>query len=189
MYCINPDNSEPFEAYCDMASGGWTIFQRRIDDSVDFYRGWDDYVVGFGDLTGNLWAGLDHLHAMTSAYDTELMINFETFGGDTYEMIYSTFSIGDAASGYQLTVDGYSGSVGDMFRTNNGQEFSTYDRGNQYCTSYEKSAFWHASCTKFNPNGPYLLPTDAECSGSDKNIYHSSLRCLKSVTMKVRRIT
>ena len=97
VYSINPDSSEPFEAYCYMASGGWTVFQRRIDDSVDFYRGWDDYVVGFGDLTGNLWAGLDHLYAMTSAYDTELMINFETFGGDTYEMIYSIFSIGDAA--------------------------------------------------------------------------------------------
>jgi len=43
VYTINPDNSGAFDVYCDQttAGGGWTVFQKRLDGSVDFYCGWD----------------------------------------------------------------------------------------------------------------------------------------------------
>ena len=54
VYKINPDGLGEFEVYCDQktAGGGWTVFQQRQDGSVDFYRPWDDYKRGFGNLNG-----------------------------------------------------------------------------------------------------------------------------------------
>ena len=34
-----------------------SVFQKRIDGSEDFYRGWNDYVNGFGKLDGEFWLG------------------------------------------------------------------------------------------------------------------------------------
>ena len=56
---------------------------------VLFIFGFPLNIVGFGTLDGNLWAGLDHLHAMTVAYDMELHVYMETFGGDAAYAQYS----------------------------------------------------------------------------------------------------
>ena len=46
VYTIEPDEGGEFEVYCELNphrtdgtdEAGWTIFQRRVDDSVIFYR-------------------------------------------------------------------------------------------------------------------------------------------------------
>ncbi|KAK2165275.1 hypothetical protein NP493_1373g00017 [Ridgeia piscesae] len=42
--------------FCDM-EGGWLVFQRRQDGSVDFYRDWANCNEGFGDVEGEFWLG------------------------------------------------------------------------------------------------------------------------------------
>ena len=54
VYTIDPGCGKPFNVFCDMNNGGWTVFQSRMDGSVDFYKNWADYVAGFGQLKGNI---------------------------------------------------------------------------------------------------------------------------------------
>ena len=69
VYTIDPDGSGAFDVYCDHSApgGGWTVFQKRLDGSVDFYRGWNDYKLGFGNLNGEFWLGLDTIHRLTKS--------------------------------------------------------------------------------------------------------------------------
>jgi hypothetical protein len=34
------------------------VLQRRQNGSVDFYRDWNNYTQGFGDVNGEFWIGL-----------------------------------------------------------------------------------------------------------------------------------
>ena len=34
------------------------VLQKLIDGQTDFYRGWSEYEVGFGDLTKEFWLGM-----------------------------------------------------------------------------------------------------------------------------------
>ena len=67
VYTIDPDRTGAFDVFCDQktAGGGWTVFQKRLDGSVDFYRGWADYKRGFGNLNREFWLGLDKIHRLT----------------------------------------------------------------------------------------------------------------------------
>ena len=71
--------------FCDMTmdGGGWTVFQRRLNGSVDFYRDWASYKNGFGDLNGEFWLGSDNIHRLTAVDDVTLRVDLEDFDGNT----------------------------------------------------------------------------------------------------------
>ncbi|PWS22681.1 hypothetical protein DKP78_17090, partial [Enterococcus faecium] len=51
VYSIYPTgDSSPVQVYCDMGCNGnqgrWTVIQRRMDGTVNFYRPWDQYKRG-----------------------------------------------------------------------------------------------------------------------------------------------
>ena len=114
-YNIIPDGGKPMQVLCDMTTdgGGWTVFQRRLDGSVDFYLGWESYKNGFGDLNGEFWLGNDNLHRLTAADNVKLRVDLEDFDGDIKYAEYTTFKVADEEDKFRLLIGGYSGTAGD----------------------------------------------------------------------------
>ena len=175
MYKIRPDNGPSFQVYCDMSTdgGGWTVFQRRIDGTENFYRNWLAYKTGFGKLNGNFWLGLEKIHRIT-AKDSRHILRVEVRhkNGKNGYAKYTTFRVSDESDKYRLTVGGYSGNAGDSLAYHNGMFFSTYDRDNDEwplnCAKNTRGAWWQKSCQYSNLNGNY-----PPASGSNSDIFIS----------------
>ena len=97
--------------FCDQttAGGGWTVFQKRLNGSVDFYLGWAEYERGFGNLNGEFWLGLDKIHRLTSSGNYKLRVDLEDFEGNSAFAEYGIFAVGNEGTKYNLSVGGYSG--------------------------------------------------------------------------------
>ena len=117
VYKIDPDGLGEFEVFCDQktASGGWTVFQKRFDGSVDFFRAWDDYKRGFGNLNGEFWLGLDKIHRLTAASrSNKLRVDLEDIHGKTAFAEYSSFSVASERAKYLLSLGSYSGELAQL---------------------------------------------------------------------------
>ena len=191
VYSINLDGIGHFSVYCDMRTdgGGWTVFQRRLDGSVEFYRGWDDYKAGFGQLTAEFWLGNDKIHRLTASRPSSLRVELEDWNGDKAYAKYGKFNIGDEQAQFRLEVGSYAGTAGDSLAYYNSMAFSTKDRDNdRYGTNCAVSfigAWWYNNCLNSNLNGKYLGDTT-----SPKGVtwYHwkNKYASLKFTEMKLR---
>ena len=135
FYTCSGDN--PFTAskltvyiYCDMVTdrGGWMVIQRRNAslDNVNFFRNWDDYENGFGDID-EFWIGLKNIHEFTTQKDTEMHISAWN-SRSLAKTFYPFVVVGDANTNYKIykhagTGDGYYGPSPQYDST-----FSTFDR-------------------------------------------------------------
>ena len=167
--------------------GGWTVFQRRMDGSVDFYRDWTAYEQGFGNLNFEFWLGLGKIHRLTKArVATQLYITVSDFEDYTAYARYSFFSVGDGSSQYRLAIGGWSGTANDSMADCNGTGFTTRDRDNDRwsgnCATGSCGAWWYCSCRTdidANLNGQYH--NSGNCSVSWYNF-----ESLKSSEMRLR---
>ncbi|KAM7425240.1 hypothetical protein ABFA07_023310 [Porites harrisoni] len=168
LYKIDPDGLGEFEVFCDQktAGGGWTVFQRRQDGSVDFFKGWNDYKLGFGNLNGEFWLGLDKIHRLTASTNKKLRVDLEATAGTILLAEYSSFAVANEKAKYQLTVGGYSGNAGDSLAYHNGMFFTTKDSDNdkwsKNCASSWKGAWWYKSCYNSNLNALYLYSKSSQ---------------------------
>ena len=140
--------------------GGWTVFQRRQDGSVDFYRGWNDYKAGFGQLTAEFWLGNDKIHRLTASRPSSLRVELEDWNRVKAYAKYGKFNIRDEQGQYRLEVSSYSGTAGDSLARHNNMAFSTKDKDNDIwssnCAVSFTGAWWYYSCHESNLNGQYL---------------------------------
>ncbi|KAL4217825.1 hypothetical protein ACF0H5_022564 [Mactra antiquata] len=143
---------------CDMSSdtGGWIVIQRRVNAS-DFFKTWEEYKTGFGDLNGNFWLGNENIWTLTKTGTWNIRFDLRHENESVFA-VYSSFSIGNETTNYTLHVGKYiDGNVTDSFSSHNGSTFATKDRDDK-CTLNSQGAWWYISfhrCHMSNLNGLY----------------------------------
>ncbi|XP_072042263.1 microfibril-associated glycoprotein 4-like [Amphiura filiformis] len=195
-YTIYPfGNDGPLLVYCDMESdgGGWTVFQKREDDSVDFYRDWDEYREGFGYIGSDYWLGNKYIFLITNQERYELRVDLEDFAGETRYAKYDHFRVSDEATNYKLSLGTYSGTAGDSMTTYHaGMAFTTKDRDNDQhstdnCAVVITSAWWYKDCFRVDLNAQYLHGAhDQNWRGVIWDAWKGHQYSLRRTEMKIR---
>eukprot|EP00064_Thunnus_orientalis_P003600 superscaffoldBa00000301_g3610 len=163
IYSIRlPNSTQTVKVFCDMKTrgGGWTVLQHRRNGSVDFHRGWRDYKMGFGELSGEHWLGNDIIHKLTSSQEYSLHVQLKDREGNEAYSHYDRFYIDGEDNNYSLHAEGFSGTAGRTSSlTHTGTQFSTKDRDNDRCTckcaQLASGGWWFEACGPSNLNGIY----------------------------------
>ena len=66
------------------------MFQKRYNGAVDFFRAWDDYKRGFGNLNGEFWLGLDKIHRLTAKNRKKLRVDLDLKTSTVTQRLQST---------------------------------------------------------------------------------------------------
>ena len=211
IYTIKPvGDMEAFQVSCDFDTDNkeWISLQRRFDGSVYFYRDWEYYKHGFGDLRGEHWLGLEKIHKLTMNGTWLLRIDLEDFGGNTAYQEYFDFFLWDEEWDYMLDWhenDRNRGTAGNSLGLNKWQSFSTYDHinnigtrdrdfgmaKNKNCAESHQGAWWYPDrCGISNLNGLYRNRVSGNVSETGMVWYRwkNSYEVLKRSEMKIRRI-
>nr|XP_022300759.1 ficolin-1-like [Crassostrea virginica]XP_022302394.1 ficolin-1-like [Crassostrea virginica] len=141
---------EMFTTNCMNTAGHvWTMIQRRMDGSVNFYRGWTEYKNGFGAMNTEFWIGLDNIRLLVVNGYTILRVELED-GSESAYAEYSSFFIADENDKYRIHVSGYSGTASDGISStsqysNNDAQFSTFDNDNDVTSTRNNAATWRGA--------------------------------------------
>ncbi|XP_066435851.1 ficolin-1-B-like isoform X2 [Eleutherodactylus coqui] len=193
-YYIYPDGN-PMRVMCDMETdgGGWIVFQRRSDGSVDFNQNWDSFKRGFGNQWSEFWLGNENIHLLTSTGNFDLRIDLEDFDNNRVYATYSNFRLGGDSEKYTLHLGGYTGGTADdSLSLHKNQKFSTIDSDNDSanqanCAAIYSAAWWHTSCYDSSLNGEYLRGAHNKKGGVVWSTFKNVQYSLKFSEMKFRQ--
>jgi len=194
IYRVTMNNYKTMSVYCDQTTdgGGWTVIQRRVDGTINFYRNWNDYKKGFGYYQHEFYQGNDNIYLLSlqGLYPKGSLLRIEMNdwkGNSTYAK-YSSFELGNENSKYELRIGKYAGIAGDMLFPHNKYPFSTYDKDTaKNCAKTFRGAWWYVACHASNLNGEYLLPGQQKPYYGIRWSHWNNNLSLKHVEMKVRR--
>ncbi|XP_056144250.1 angiopoietin-related protein 6 [Lampris incognitus] len=196
IYLLRPQSANRLlQAWCEQsrAQGGWTVIQRRQDGSVNFFRTWEQYKQGFGNLDGEYWLGLEHLYWLTKQAPYKLRVALEDWHGRQVFAEYDSFQLEPESDWYRLRLGEYHGNAGDSLSWHNNKAFTTLDRdkdgysGN--CAHYQKGGWWYHMCAHSNLNGVWYRGGHYRSRYQD-GVYwaefHGGSYSLKRVSMMIR---
>ena len=186
-HTIYPDTENvtqwQLDVSCDQITdgGGWIIYQRRLDGSVNFERNWDDYKNGFGIIGGDteeMWLGNENVYQLlqgnasskassnarsNGSTGTEFELRFEvhSFDGDSGWVSCYPIQMSPEYDNYSLTWDTIEESLPGLNRDleyHKNKPFTTIDRVNSmpYCISNFRGGWWFGRCVKLFLNGVYI---------------------------------
>lgn len=196
IYLLRPQSANRLlQAWCEQsqAQGGWTVIQRRQDGSVNFFRTWEQYKQGFGNLDGEYWLGLEHLYWLTKQAQYKLRVALEDWQGRQVFAEYDSFHLEPESDWYRLRLGQYHGNAGDSLSWHNNKAFTTLDRdkdsytGN--CAHYQKGGWWYHMCAHSNLNGVWYRGGHYRSRYQD-GVYwaefHGGSYSLKRVSMMIK---
>uniref|UniRef100_A0A8C6SA10 Angiopoietin-like 6 n=1 Tax=Neogobius melanostomus TaxID=47308 RepID=A0A8C6SA10_9GOBI len=196
IYLLRPlGTNRLFQGWCEQsrAQGGWTVIQRRQDGSVNFFRTWEQYKQGFGNLDGEYWLGLEHLYWLTKQGQYRLRVSLEDWQGRQVFAEYDSLHLEPETDWYRLRLGQYHGTAGDSLSWHNNKAFTTLDRdkdsytGN--CAHYQKGGWWYHMCAHSNLNGVWYRGGHYRSRYQD-GVYwaefHGGSYSLKRVSMMIK---
>ncbi|KAG8006872.1 Angiopoietin-related protein 2 [Nibea albiflora] len=203
IYLLRPQSTNRLlQAWCEQsrAQGGWTVIQRRQDGSVNFFRTWEQYKQGFGNLDGEYWLGLEHLYWMTKQAQYKLRVALEDWQGRQVFAEYDSFQLEPESDWYRLRLGQYHGNAGDSLSWHNNKAFTTLDRDKDSytglhspcscnCAHYQKGGWWYHMCAHSNLNGVWYRGGHYRSRYQD-GVYwaefHGGSYSLKRVSMMIK---
>ncbi len=209
LYKLNlNDGMGEFTVFCDMSlqGGGWTVFQRRVDNTTSFNKNRAEYEVGFGNFNGNFWLGLEYIRRMTNynGLTFEMHIGLQSYDTILSEygyLRYPSFRLGSSSQNYQIIIsdfdDTLSTALEALHTPHNGSYFSTPDNDldghSSHCALDLSSGWWFddINCGKSNLNGVYYNQRDHPTSTHDGIIwegFEGSDKTLRTAVMAVRPV-
>ncbi len=196
LFTIFPASlTDGLQVYCDMETdgGGWIVFQRRQDGSVDFHRNWNEYQSRFGNLRNEFWLGNDILRNLTGSGQWQLRVDMEDWEFNTTWASYDEFAV--TGDNYTLHVGSYDkqSTSGNSMKVYNGLQFSTKDRDNDKasynCAVRFKGGWWFNVCHVANLNGDYYPQGEVPYGmGIQWRSWKGRYYSLKKCSMKIRPI-
>ncbi|KAG6927281.1 ficolin 1, partial [Chelydra serpentina] len=195
-YTIYPRDCYAITVLCDMDTdgGGWIVFQRRVDGSMDFYRDWDSYKRGFGSRLSEFWLGNDNIHLLSFLGSNDLRVDLRDFDNNYQFAVFSLFKITGETERYTLVIGPFAnGTAGDSLSLHNGMMFSTHDSDNDWslnnCAVAFKGAWWYRECPMNNLNGVYVKgATGSNANGMNWLSANGDWYSYKMAEMKFRPI-
>ena len=171
-HTIYPDTPHltSLEVSCDQEThnGGWIIYQRRVDGTVNFTRNWKAYQSGFGTNGGNtteLWLGNENVYQLLQSYGNkrvDLRFEVDAFDGDRGWIESSSLTMRNEAGWYRMswgTTTASNTRMASQWDSHKSHSFKTLDKlGSGWrCLKVYKGGWWYEkNCGQIHLNGEYI---------------------------------